>query len=804
MGIPGKFSEITNAHIREAATKYIAEEHSPAQTYVVEIDGKNYPIKAIGELASALAGIPLKPDQFTTDEFQSCLVELGFTVHYLFGKNVEVLLRILKKQGVSIWRCATSWMWTGLQMNSVVTMEWLEYQRDYRKNENLTGSGSRAKGYFIKAKSGDIIVLMDKYQYYGIAVVEDGYSFGRNDVMLGERKYPCLRVKYLHAIEKGIDHQFDIQTARPDTFFRLDGLGFKPKQTFKFINESFPGVVENVIDHYQKEETVKQQKIESEINRSYRMNLPLNQILYGPPGTGKTYHTINKALEIIEAKKPEELENEQRQALHDRFDIYLKKGRIAFCTFHQSMSYEDFVEGIKPQEPVNEGDAVNYKIQDGIFKKIAKLASEPVIQSDNFETSYQSLLKEIKNNNSGLVLETLKRSREFVIYENSKGNLKFHANTEIATEAVILKSVVKTYLETGEILDWASYTTSVGQYLISKHGYQKQEEKSDTTLPFVLIIDEINRGNVSQIFGELITLIEEDKRVGKAEALEVLLPYSKTEPFSVPPNLYIIGTMNTADRSVEALDTALRRRFVFEEKAPEPNLLSSKKLIARFWSYDPDSKIKKEEWDTIGWEDANYLKVAEPFFSFLGVNKKKVESKWPTQESWNKLPLVDGLRKVSESDFDHLEPSDFTGINLELLLTTINARIEVLLSKDHQIGHSYFMKVYSEEDLKTAFYKSIIPLLQEYFYGDYGKIGLVLGRGFVTTKMIEKPATYFDFPYDGHEELASKAMYEIVDYRKTTEENPSISIQLTKDKKLNFSFLDAIRRITGSNYEPKQ
>ena len=290
---------------------------------------------------------------------------------------------------------------------------------------------------------------------------------------------------------------------------------------------------------------------------------PLNQILFGPPGTGKTYNTVNKAIAIANPSFKIEVTEEDttRKQIKTEFDGLINSGQVVFTTFHQSMSYEDFIEGIKPLKPVV-GDAfVKYEVQPGIFKRICDNAA-------------------------------------------------------------------------------------------------KDKDKN-----FVLIIDEINRGNVSQIFGELITLIEDDKRIGKDEALKVTLPYSKEE-FGVPSNLYIIGTMNTADRSVEALDAALRRRFSFEEMPPKSDLIRTE----------------------------------------------------------GKLSKTKGI----------LESDEFDDINLPLLLNKINERLEKLLDKDHQIGHSYFMSVASLDDLKQKFQNNIIPLLQEYFFGDYGKIGLVLGKGFVS------------------------------------------------------------------------
>lgn len=279
-------------------------------------------------------------------------------------------------------------------------------------------------------------------------------------------------------------------------------------------------------------------------SNSMQTIIPLNQILFGPPGTGKTYNTVNMALDIVcPLAGGLKWETKSREEARRKYQEMLPDGRIVFITFHQLMSYEDFIEGIKPK---TEDGKITYEVKDGIFKKLC---------------------------------------------EKAKDN-----NTQI-------------------------------------------------TQNYVMIIDEINRGNVANIFGELISLIEDDKRLGASEELHAELPYSHTI-FGVPKNVYIIGTMNTADRSVEALDSALRRRFTFKEMMPKAEL----------------------------------------------------------------VPEENNVRSIFE---------------------IINQRIEVLKDREHQIGHSYFMGVENEDDLKDVFYDKIIPLLQEYFYGDYEKIQLVLGEGFV-------------------------------------------------------------------------
>jgi len=216
-------------------------------------------------------------------------------------------------------------------------------------------------------------------------------------------------------------------------------------------------------------------------------------------------------------------------------------------------------------------------------------------------------------------------------------------------------------------------------YLKEEYFKGKDKSSGNDKKSYALIIDEINRGNVSSIFGDLITLIEEDKRKGNTEELSVTLPYSK-QPFSVPNNLHIIGTMNTADRSVEALDSALRRRFDFEEMLPKPELL------------------------------------------------KEIEC---------------------EGDIDLAE-----------MLIAINSRIEKLIDKDSQIGHSYFMNSegkLSLIELKRIFKNKVIPLLQEYFYGDFAKIGLILGKKFVVKD--DSEIAFKDFDYEDKDVVEERIIY---------------------------------------------
>lgn len=453
---------------------------------------------------------------------------------------------------------------------------------------------------------------------------------------------------------------------------------------------------------------------------------PLNQILYGPPGTGKTHNTIDETLAILD---PSFLEanRENRVLLRTRFKELEDSQHVRFVTFHQSFSYEDFVEGLRA-EPDEATKQLKFLPMDGIFKEICNAAVTKVVKEQIPVTDLSnniiwkmSLESRDEDNNvyaecikqgrillgwgSGIDFSRVKSKEDIIVAFRHKGfqhttadypviavnafvlgmkvgdlvvvadgNLKFRAIGEITGDYVFLpreqeddEFVQSRAVRWLKVFDPSSLCSSIMsksfmmktiyrlspdvidhkklyELLSTKTSDAQQQKRIESR---VLIIDEINRGNISRIFGELITLIEPSKRAGGSEALSVILPYSKTQ-FTVPSNLYLIGTMNTSDRSLSGLDIALRRRFVFKEMPPKPELLA-------------------------------------------GV--------------------------------------EIEGVSIDKLLTIMNQRIEALLDREHCLGHAYFLPLKDKPSitqLAQIFSEQIVPLLKEYFFEDWDRIRWVL------------------------------------------------------------------------------
>lgn len=418
---------------------------------------------------------------------------------------------------------------------------------------------------------------------------------------------------------------------------------------------------------------------------------PQNIILYGPPGTGKTYSLKKRALSLA-------LGNglaDSNAKMTEQWEKLQAAGQVAMCTFHQAYTYEEFVEGLRAQ--TDDEGRVLYRVEDGLFKRMALAAAAEGLPGDDLEVGFDDLWGDLVDSLhvEPRIVEGIKK-KKYLLEAAPRGGVTVKCG-QVDDEGAFEpngkwlsanREAMRTLWEKRNELGDAPSTTQIGNIAkghvtamwmvyhelmamrtTAHHqpnltGRVQRALATGRTLFFppgcrqyVLVVDEINRANIARVLGELITLLEPDKRLCAEDELRLNLPASG-DLFGVPPNLHIIGTMNTADRSIALMDVALRRRFTFEEMTPS----------------------------------------------------------------------VDVIRRVLEAkNGDEKAHPDVVDLTLKVF-EKLNERLRFLYDREHQIGHAYFLKVHDLESLRLVFATKVLPLLQEYFYGRWEKVAMVLGH----------------------------------------------------------------------------
>jgi hypothetical protein len=515
--------------------------------------------------------------------------------------------------------------------------------------------------FYKNMQIGDVIIVKKGVSnLLGYGIVTSDYFFDNNRTNYKS----CRKVDWKLKGEWNSKHKLVLKTLTDITSYNSEYEGFN----------KYSDYLMSLMDNTKKEKTA--------FAKTLKMK-PTNQILYGPPGTGKTYYLKEQLFDKYTLKENAVTKEKYFEEMVTNLtwwqvitlalieigtskvnDILENRWVAKKASLSESKNVRATLWGTLQMHTVIESKNVAYKQR-----------QNPLIFDKTDNKTWQLQKEEVKEQ-CPEIYDTLKDINEFESSPQKEiKNYDFVTFHQSFAYEDFIEGIKPILPEEGE------ETTDLG-YAIEDGVFKRLclKAKNDPENKYAIFIDEINRGNVSAIFGELITLIEIDKRNGSKNELSIKLPYSKKE-FSVPSNLDIYGTMNTADRSVEALDTALRRRFSFLEMAPDVTLLNGKNI---------------------------------------------------------------------------------DDVNLATLLKTINDRIEILIDKDHKIGHSYFLNIENLEDLKQTFKNKVIPLLEEYFFGDYGKIGLILGTEFIKLKEQDAKVSFaknFTDIYEDAESLREKAVY---------------------------------------------
>lgn len=404
------------------------------------------------------------------------------------------------------------------------------------------------------------------------------------------------QIQYIMTVTEVTDQTIDLKLTKKLTeeqstllsFDRLKKHGLKAGTINYFLNnnQELYSYVKKIIDN----------KLVTKESKILYMKTK-NIILYGAPGVGKTHNYQNLISMIEEGKSQKEIfdiisKNEKIEQNSETFKTIKEEKRVEFVTFHQSYSYEDFIEGFRPND---KGDIELEKY--GIFKKICKDA-EDNLKNSKIDIKEDTInLDELIVKFTNYVQDTLDNDKEFSLDKkvtiegiNDKGAFSLGGSIKSPqrlTPDIIKrdyeefkKGIISKYEDIKPTRESKSLYHGNARYYYmiykklfdfeKKLNYFEIKQEREEERNFYIVIDEINRGNISKIFGELITLIEEDKR----DNYEVTLPYSK-DIFKVPSNLYIIATMNSTDKSIATIDIALRRRFTFLKMEPNPNLVEN-------------------------------------------------------------------------------------------------------------------------------------------------------------------------------------------------------------------------------------